>query len=209
MADSLVREVLRLGAPRPLLSRSAEEKLGPRHSEVLDRLEHLFLAEGFSQLTIGGLAAGVGCSRRTLYELAPSKEQLVLVVLDRLLHRKGRTAFAAIEHDQPLIDQLHQYVTGGIDFEFRAAVYDDLADDPAARRLLDRHYRFGRTVIERLVTVGIERREFRPVNPAVVAATIAGSGLYLNQPDIIDDIGLDRSQILDEMLDFVLPSLLN
>ena len=58
----------------------------------------------------------MGCSRRTLYELAPSKEQLQLVVLDRLLQRIGRQALAAVALDGPVIDQLRQYVTSGIDW---------------------------------------------------------------------------------------------
>ena len=80
--------------PRPLLSQRAEERLGPRHRQVLDQLEQLFLEEGFAGISVRELAANVGCSRRTLYELAPSKDELVLVVLDRFLHRVGRTARA-------------------------------------------------------------------------------------------------------------------
>ena len=100
--------------PRPLLSQRAEERLGPRHRQVLDQLERLFLEEGFGGISVRELAASVGCSRRTLYELAPSKDELVLVVLDRFLHRVGRTALDAIDREQPYADRIRSYFRGEI-----------------------------------------------------------------------------------------------
>lgn len=200
--------LLRSGAPRPLLSRSAEQRLGHRHREILDELETLFLERGFAAFTIADLAAGVGCSRRTLYEIAPSKDQLVLTVLDRFLHKKGRAALDAVDPSAPLIEQLRHYILGGLEFHLERSLYEDLSDDAPARRLVDRHFRFVMTVIQRLVTVGIERGEFRPVNPGIVAAAVAGTSLFVSQPDVTDDIGLELSNITDEMLDYLLPALL-
>ncbi|MGH1503477.1 MAG: TetR/AcrR family transcriptional regulator [Acidimicrobiales bacterium] len=202
---------LRGRAPRPLLSRSAEERLGQRHREILDELEAMFRADGFSAFTIRELAAGVGCSRRTLYEIAASKDQLVLVVLDRLLHRAGRHALETIDvvdADLGVLDQLRRYLGGDIGLHFQASLYDDLADEPAARRLLDRHFRYVMTVIEELVRLGVERGEVRPVDPAVVAATIAGASLYLSQPEVAEQVMTDAERRpVHEMLDLILPGL--
>ena len=209
-ADAVGRlEALSAGAPRPLLSRTAENRLGQRHHEILEHLEALFMDRGFADITIGQIAADVGCSRRTLYEIAPSKQQLVLVVLDRFLNKKGRSALHAVDHDDPVIEQLRSYITGGLEFQLKASLSEDLDDDAAARRVVDRHYRFAMTVVERLVLLGIERDEFRQVNAAVVAATVAGASLYLGQPEIVADIGLPMSGLVDDMLDIVLPSLLH
>lgn len=199
---------LQAGSPRPLLSQTSERRLGPRHREVLDQLERLFLSQGFAAFTVRELAAGVGCSRRTLYELAPSKDELVLVVLDRFLHRIGRAALAEIDPTDEIIDQIRRYVAGGFELQRLATVFaEDLADDPAARRLLDRHFRYVMTVVERLVIEGIERRELRDVTPSVVAGAIAGSSLYMTQPEVTADIGLDKSRASEEMLDYLLASL--
>lgn len=199
---------LQAGSPRPLLSQTSERRLGPRHREVLDQLEQLFLSQGFAAFTVRELAAGVGCSRRTLYELAPSKDELVLVVLDRFLHRIGREALTEIQEADPIIDQIRRYIAGGFELQQLATVFaEDLADDPAARRLLDRHFRYVMTVVERLVTEGIERDELREVTPSVVAGAIAGSSLYMTQPEVTADIGLDKSKASEEMLDYLLASL--
>ena len=199
---------LQVGSPRPLLSQTSERRLGPRHREVLDQLERLFLSQGFAAFTVRELASGVGCSRRTLYELAPSKDELVLVVLDRFLHRIGREALTEIDEADPIIDQIRRYIAGGFELQRLATVLaEDLADDPAARRLLDRHFRYVMTVVERLVTEGIEKGELRDVTPSVVAGAIAGSSLYLTQPEVTADIGLDKSKASEEMLDYLLASL--
>ena len=189
--------------PRPLLSQRAEERLGPRHRQVLDQLERLFLEEGFGGISVRELAANVGCSRRTLYELAPSKDELVLVVLDRFLHRVGRTALDSIDREQPHADRIRAYFRGGVELQRLSQTFaEDLADDPAARRLLDRHFRYVMAVTEELVAEGVAAGEFRQVSPSIVVGVLAGSGLYFNQVEIA------HPDPTDAMLDLVIRSIL-
>ncbi len=205
-SDTSLRSLL-VGAPRPLLSRTAERRLGPRHRELLDGLEALFLERGFAGFTVGELADALGCSRRTLYEIAPSKEQLVLVVLDRFLHRRGRAALERIDPHAPVTEQLREYAIGGVELQLRDSLFEDLADDAPARRLVDRHVEFSKTVVERLVRRGIERGELRRVNPAIAAAVITGSSLYLNQPRVLAETGVELADAIGALLDLVLPGL--
>ncbi len=202
-----IEEIVRASAPRPLLSRTDEARLGARHREVLDGLEDLFMANGFASFTIAELAKELGCSRRTLYELAPSKDQLVLIVLDRRLHRMGRAALGSIVPSAPLLDQVRQYIQGGVEYQMFAPLLDDLSEDAPARRLVDRHYRFVMTVVQRLIDLGIERGEFADVDPAVVGAVVTGSSLYMMQPEISSDTGLDVAALISGMLELVLGGL--
>ena len=55
----MTTDLLRAGAPRPLLSRTAEARLGPRHHEILEQLESFFMERGFASFTIADLAAEV------------------------------------------------------------------------------------------------------------------------------------------------------
>ncbi|MCC6438717.1 MAG: TetR/AcrR family transcriptional regulator [Acidimicrobiales bacterium] len=198
---------LLVGAPRPLLSSRAEAALGHRHREVLDGLEALLRAGELAALTIGALAARLECSRRTLYELAPSKDQLFILTLDRFMHRIGREAVAAIDPHATTATQLRQYATTNLGYAFRSAAYDDLADVPGARRVLDQHYRFAATVLQRIVARGMEQGEFRPVAPSVVAAVVLASTVHLGQPDIIDDLGIPLDTAVEIMLDLCLHGL--
>lgn len=190
--------------PRPLLSQRAEQQLGARHRQVLDELEALFLRDGFSGFSVRELAANVGCSRRTLYELAPSKDDLVLLVFDRFLHRVGRAALDSIDEGRPRAEQIRAYFIGGLELQRISHVFgEDLADVPAARRLYDRHYGYVMAVVEQLVAGGIEAGEFRPVTPAVVAGLLTGSAQFLSQPEVQTDHDLDLEPAVDELLDLV------
>ncbi len=194
--------------PRPLLSQRAEAQLRRRHRELLDHLEHLFLEHGFAAWTVRELAAALGCSRRTLYELAPSKDELVLIVLDRFLHRVGRTALAAARPDASVAEQISDYIQGGAEIQRQTTEFaEDLADEPAARRLLDRHFRYVMAVLESLIAEGVRRGEFREVSPAMVAAVITGAATYMTQPEVLADIGTDEPAAIQDLIDFVLSAL--
>src|SRR6195952_2295506 len=54
-----------------------------RRDELFDALVELMLAEGFSGFTLDDVAARLRCSKRTLYGLAGSKEQLVTAAVVR------------------------------------------------------------------------------------------------------------------------------
>jgi AcrR family transcriptional regulator len=187
-----------------LVAPRAAQPRGARHREVLDQLEVLFLQEGFSGFSVRELAAHVGCSRRTLYELAPSKDELVLLVFDRFLHRVGRSALDSIDSSQPYAVQIRDYFLGGVELQRISLVFgEDLADEPAARRLFDRHYGYVMAVVEQLVRSGIDTGEFRPVTPAVVAGLLAGGAQFFNQPEVQADHDLDLERAVDELLDLV------
>ena len=195
-------------APRPLLSQRAEQLLGARHRQVLGQLESLFLSEGFAGLSVRELAAHVGCSRRTLYELAPSKDDLVLLVLDRFLQRVGRSALDSIDAEASYAEQIRAYIAGAAELSRLTQVFaEDLADEPAARRLFDRHFEFVTAVTEVLVRRGAAAAEFRPVAPAVVAGVLAASALYFSQAARLGEAGIDYDTAIDTMVELVVTSL--
>ncbi len=176
-----------------------------RHREMLDQLEELFLTQGFASFTVRSLAAELRCSLRTIYELAPSKQQLVLVVLDRFLHRVGRTALAAIDPTVPVDRQLRVYFRGAAELQrWTAALAEDAADAPDVTRLLDRHFAYVSSVVERLVATGIERGELKPVDPAIAAAVLSGAALHLARSEGgpgVADLSIDT---IDRLIDIVL-----
>lgn len=175
---------------------------------MLDQLETLFLQEGFSGFSVRELAAHVGCSRRTLYEVAPSKDELVLIVFDRFLHRVGRAALDSIDETASHAEQIRAYFLGGMELQRITLVFgEDLADEPAARRLFDRHYGYVMAVVGELVQRGIERGEFRPVTPAVVAGMLTAGAQLFNQPDVLVENGLELAAATDELLDLVIRAL--
>src|SRR3954467_614849 len=97
-----------------------------RHSELFDALVGLLLSEGFAHLTLDDLAARLRCSKRTLYALAGSKEQLVRAAVVPFLGRATRHVEAAGAAQDTPADRLEAYLR---------AVADELA--PACARFMD------------------------------------------------------------------------
>ena len=126
------------------------------------------------------------------------------------MHRIGRTALAAIDVGAPAAVQLRQYATGSIKLaSFRSEAYEDMADLPDARRLIDRHHKFAATILERIVAAGIDSGEFRAIDASVAAQVILASAVHLAHPDVIQDVGHSLDEAVTEMLGLVLTGLLD
>ena len=120
--------------PRPVLDRERERRLTDRQRDLLDQLGAMF-DEGFAELTMAEIAARLNCSLRTLYALASSRDELVLIVVDRNLWRVGRSARSAIDPGMPPLNAIRRYLSAA-----HVAVMNttepfarDLASVPAAR----------------------------------------------------------------------------
>jgi AcrR family transcriptional regulator len=179
--------------------------MGDRHRAVLDRLEDLFLAAGFASFTMRDLTAELRCSLRTLYEIAPSKQELVLVVLDRFFHRVGRNALAAIDPEAPVAERIRSYFGSGIELQrWTVALAEDSAGEAEILRLADRHFTYVNAVLELLIAEGVARGEMKRVDPRVAAAALGAAGIYLTRPDVTARIGRLSQDVVDEALDIFL-----
>jgi AcrR family transcriptional regulator len=70
-----------------------------RQTEILDELSTIIEAEGFAELTVADLADRLRCSRRTLYTLAASRDELIVAVVERLFARWLDAADAAASQE--------------------------------------------------------------------------------------------------------------
>ena len=77
--------------PPRILDRAREQEFTERQLEVFDKLGTMF-ESGFAELNMADLAKRLNCSLRTLYTLAPSRDDLMLSVVDRHLWEVGRAA---------------------------------------------------------------------------------------------------------------------
>lgn len=168
-------------------------RLSPRLKAILEDLDALFVEEGFAQFTVGDLAARLKCSRRTLYELAPTKDELVLVVLDRRMRRTGAIAAEALTSITDPAERLDAFMLAGSSQLKRTTIHfrEDIARFPAGQRLIAEHYRYATALIAELIDEGIEQGRFRPMHSRIVAEIIDASLERLQDPELL------RSQRID------------
>ena len=196
--------------PRPVLGRERERALTDRQRELLDQMEHLF-ANGFADLTMAGLAARLNCSLRTLYALAPSRDELVLVVVDRSLWRTGREARSAIGHDLAPLDAVRAYLEAATVAVsgWTEAFARDLAAVPAAQQLAGEHNEYLFAVTRTLLDLAAERGDIPDVDTAAVSRVLAGLGGFFSRPDIIPTLRSSPKEAADEVVDLVLRGLVS
>jgi len=195
-------------APRPVIDRERERQLTDRQRDVLDHLVELF-DEGFSHLTMADLAARLNCSLRTLYGLAPSRDELVLAVVDRNLRSVGRTARGAIHPDMAPLEAIRHYleaanvaVAGPTE-----AFARDLATLPAGQRPSDQHSDYLVAVTRRLLDLAVEWGDIDDVDTAAVARVMASLGRDLSRPDVFTTLRSTPKEAADAVLDLVLSGL--
>ena len=181
----------------------------PRQEQILDVLEELFVTKGFRAWTVDELVAAAQCSRKTLYELAPSKGQLFVLVLDRMWRRLGEQARAAIAQEGTADAQIAGFVRNGFSvFKFPwGAVFEDIESYAPARRLHHDHIDVGIDFLANLIHAGIDHGDFRPVNPRVAAETLAAGMIHLTQQAVLNRIGAPAEQVIGELTEIVLAGL--
>ena len=203
------RERLRsVRRPRPLLDRARERALTQRQRELLDQLGPVF-DEGFADLTMAEIARRLNCSLRTLYALAPSRDELVLIVVDRNLWEVGRTARDAIGPELAPLDALRAYLGAATVAVSRMtqAFSRDLAAVAVAQRLGDAHDEYLFEVTRTLLDLAAERGEIVDVDTTAVARLLAGLGSFFSRPAVIPTLRSSPKEAADEVVDLVLRGL--
>ena len=191
-----------------MLARERERALTSRQRELLDQLGGVFDG-GFADLTMAGLAARLNCSLRTLYELAPSRDELVLVVVDRNLWRIGRTAANAIDPDMAPLDALRAYLRAATEAVSGTthAFARDLAAVPAAQRLNDDHSAYLIAVAQSLLDLAVERGDIDPIDTAALARVMAGVGRDFSKPEVLATLRSSPKDAADAVVDILLAGL--
>jgi AcrR family transcriptional regulator len=185
-------------APRhttPLIAGSDRQK------ELLAELEALFFAHGFRKITVDEIAARVKCSKRTLYEIAPSKQELFVLVIESWLERiRHRGWQGALQHDDPE-KRVMAYLEPGV-IESRPASRQFLADLQSYRpalTLLEAHQAQRTTVLMEIIEDGIRRGRFKPFHSGLVAEIFLAAVNRINEPAMLERTGVSFSQAFGEL----------
>jgi AcrR family transcriptional regulator len=172
-----------------------------RQAELLDQLEQLFLAEGFSRFTLDDLAVRLHCSKSTLYALAESKEQLA----HRVIKHFFRKATAAVEAHTVTEQDPALRVTAYLSAVAQAlapagpAFHRDLDGFAPGREVYERNTALAADRVRELITDGVARGRFREVHPALVADTVTTLMFRIGRGDTARATGLDDAAAYREL----------
>lgn len=183
---------------------------GPaRHTELFDALVELLLAEGFAHLTLDDLAARLRCSKRTLYALAGSKEQLVRAVVVHFFRSATGRVEACVGDAQSPEERIAAYLRA-VSAELAAAsprFFDDVAAFAPAAEVYERNTRAAARRIEKLIADGVATGAFRDVHVAFAADVVASVMVRIQQRRVAASTGLADAHAYDELAALLLHGL--
>ena len=89
-----------------------DSRLNPKHIEVIQNFENL-LELGIANQTMSDIASSLKVSLRTLYEIAPSKEKLVISTIDRILTNIAKQALTSLKNMDSSVGKLRTFTKIG------------------------------------------------------------------------------------------------
>lgn len=211
--ERTVIEVMRsVPAPDPVLSRDREVELSNRQREILTELAAVF-DKGFSELTMADLAARLNCSLRTLYQLADGRNELVTMVIDRVLRDHGRAAHNAVDDSMSGLEAIRAYLHAAN--HAVSAVNPEFATDMAAidegLGLHEAHNAYLIEVTRALLDLAVERGELPGrldrVDTGALARMLGGLGRDFARPEVLGRFRSGPAVAANAMVDVVIDGL--
>jgi AcrR family transcriptional regulator len=180
-----------------------------RREELLAQLVEVLLAEGFAHLTLDDLAARLRCSKRTLYALADSKEQLVRAAVVHFFRTATGRVEAALEARSESSERLVAYLQA-VAAELAPAsarFFEDVAAFSPAAEVYERNTRAAAARVQQLIDEGVAEGAFREVDAAFAADVITSVMVRIQQRRVAATTGLDDASAYDQLAGLLLRGL--
>ena len=159
------------------VEKTSVKVLTSRHHEIMNLLE-IMLEKGIPDLTMSELASKLKISLRTLYEIAPSKDQLITMTVDNILRRLGKNALDEISTIQSPFKKLQKYlstVNQAVGPRFDKFM-KDLSNVNGSSAMADYHEDFITSFIEKLLNDALKVKEIRKIDTRAFAILLGGIG---------------------------------
>jgi AcrR family transcriptional regulator len=185
--------------------KNSDKPLSQRLQRLVQSLESLFLEQGFLHLSTEELAKSLRCSKRSLYLLAPSREALFELVIERFLSRIRVDGAATARQAKDWTSAITGYLNAGVRGTRLAGaqfVRDLNTFGPGLSRLRD-HQRMRVEGLEKIVARGAEQGAFTNLHPKLVAEVLLNAGARMSDPDFLSSAEMSMSQAYEELFRLV------
>jgi AcrR family transcriptional regulator len=148
-----------------------------KHEEVIDKLE-LMLDKGIPDNTMSQLAAKLKVSLRTLYEIAPSKDHLIRMTVNRILIKLGKEALEIVSDIKSPIEKLKKYLqhaNQAVGPKFRVYL-QNLGNNNESKEMIDFHEDYIISYTKELLDAAIAQKEIQSIDSQAFALLLGGIG---------------------------------
>ena len=148
-----------------------------RHNEIIDALEVL-LESGVPNLTMSEIAKKLKISLRTLYEIAPIRDELILMTRDNILKKLGKFAMDSVSEIHSPVEKLEEYlmiVNQAVGPKFDRFL-KDMEKINGSKMTADYHENFIKNFIKELLEQAIKKKEIKAIDVKAFAILLGGIG---------------------------------
>ena len=162
---------------RSNLNIKRQETFTKRHHEIIQDLEKI-LEKGVPDLTMSQIASNLKISLRTLYEIAPSKDELIIMITDSILRKHGKHALESISDIESPLKKLEKYlftVNQVVGPKFNT-FFKDIEKIKGLEEIVDYHANFITNLTEELLNQSIETNEIQYIDSKAFSILLGGIG---------------------------------
>ena len=148
-----------------------------KHHQTMEALE-ILLEAGVPELTMSEIAKKLKISLRTLYEIAPSKDQLILMTMDNILRKLGKHALDSVSSNDSPIKKLEEYlfiVNQAVGPKFDSFL-KGIEKINGSKKMGDYHEEFISKYTQKLLEEAIKRKEIKKIDTKAFAILLSGIG---------------------------------
>ena len=174
--------------------KQSSSQLTEKHVQVMENFEQL-LESGIANQTMSDIASRLKVSLRTLYEIAPSKEDLIVSTMDRILTNIAIQAHSSIKNITSPLAKLKKFTEIGNEAvgprtqKFEA----DLWMIKGAKEMIDYHQDAYINHINKLLNEAQQKNEIDQLDTQAVALILGGIAREYSDP-----INMERIQYSPE-----------
>lgn len=167
-----------------------------RRQRLLEDLLQLFLAEGFLHFTMDEIAERLRCSKKTLYQLASSRDDLFVRVIERWLGDLRSDGWKAAQRSTDRLEAIQAYMNAALPALRRASSgFDrDLLRWPRGRACLQKHQRQRADGLARLLEDSAFDDGVRVPHARLLAELMLAAAQRLADPDFLASMNLSMSK---------------
>ena len=186
-----------------------EQRLTSRQAHLRDALVDLVLSQGFSHLTMDQFAAQLNCSKRSLYALASSKEQLAVLAVRHFFKRATDQVEAAIAHTRTPAKRVTRYLEAVAEALRPAsrAFRDDIANFRPATEIYEQNTLTAARRVRELIDEGTRAGAFRRVHATFVGEVVTATMRRITSGEIAAATGLSDAEAYSELAKLVVAAI--